>query len=72
MRMPFIGPRSMTMPPSQTERPGKLCPPPRTATGIPLVLAKRTAARTSATPAQRAITTGERSIEPFQTFRWTS
>ena len=60
------------MPPSQTDRPGKLCPPLRTATGNPLSLAKPTAARTSATPVQRAISAGRRSIEPFQTFRWTS
>ena len=26
------------MPPSQTDRPGKLCPPPRTATGSPVSL----------------------------------
>ena len=32
-RIPFIMPRSMTMPPSQSESPGKLCPPLLTATG---------------------------------------
>ena len=59
----------MTIPPSHTDKPGKLCPPPRTATGTPLFLAKPIAARTSATPVQRAISAGRRSIEPFQTFR---
>src|SRR5215207_7067789 len=47
---PFIRDRSITMPPSQTEKPGKLCPPPRTATRRPCILAKRTADLTSATP----------------------
>src|SRR6266511_3172330 len=31
-----------------------------------------TAAITSGTPLQRAISAGDRSIEPFQTFRWSS
>ena len=60
------------MPPSQTERPGKLCPPPRTATTRPVSLANLTAAITSATPAQRAIRAGDRSIDPFQTLRCSS
>src|SRR3954468_20302883 len=67
--MPLIGPRSMTIPPSQTDAPGKLCPPPRTAMTRSFCLANLTAAMTSATPAQRAIRAGERSIDPFQTLR---
>jgi hypothetical protein len=46
--------------------------PPRTATGRPLLLANRTAAITSATPRQRAISAGKRSIDPFQTLRCSS
>ena len=49
-RMPRIGPRSMTMPSSHTDSPGKLWPPPRTATRMSCSRPKRTAARTSATP----------------------
>ena len=70
--MPFISQRSITIPPSQTERPGKLWPPPRTATRRPVARANRTAAMTSATPAQRAISAGRRSIDPFQTRRCSS
>ena len=57
----------MTRPSSQTDWPGKLWPPPRTAVRRPVSRPKRTAAMTSATPAQRAITAGWRSMEPFQT-----
>jgi hypothetical protein len=71
-RMPFISPRSITIPPSQTDSPGKLWPPPRTATGSPLRRANATAATTSSNFAQRAIRAGERSIEPFHTFRSSS
>jgi hypothetical protein len=41
----------------------------RTATGRPALLANLTAAITSATPRQRAISAGKRSIDPFQTRR---
>src|SRR6266540_2981652 len=46
-RMPFMRPRSMTIPPSQSESPGKLCPPPLTATGRLVSRANRTAEMTS-------------------------
>ena len=71
-RMPFIGPRSMTTPPSQTDSPGKLWPPPRTAVSRPVRRANLSAEMTSATPAQRAISAGKRSIDPFQTLRCSS
>ena len=47
-------------------------PPPRTATARPVLLANLTAALTSAAPAQRAISAGKRSIDPFQTLRCSS
>ena len=53
-------------PPSPTALPATLCPPPRTATASPCARAKFTASITSAAPAQRAITSGRRSIIPFQ------
>jgi hypothetical protein len=49
--------------------PGKLWPPLRTAAGSPVRVPKRTAPITSATPAQRAMIAGRRSIEPFQILR---
>ena len=63
---------SITTPPSQTEWPGKLCPPPRTASGSSVCCAKRIAAITSSVPEQRAISAGWRSIDPFQTLRCSS
>ena len=63
---------SITTPPSQTDRPGKLWPPPRTASGRPVWRANRIAPMTSSVPAQRAIRAGWRSIEPFQTLRCSS
>ena len=72
-RMPFIGARSMTMPPSQTESAGEAvaAAADRDDAGRS-ARANLTAAITSATPAQRAISAGERSIEPFQTLRCSS
>ena len=57
-RIERIGERSITMPSSQVEWPGAEWPPPRTATGSDVSRAKRTAAITSAGPAQRAISAG--------------
>jgi hypothetical protein len=68
-RTPFIRERSITSPSSHTDKPGRLWPPPRTATASPTRRAKRTASMTSATPAQRAMSAGYRSIDPFHTFR---
>ena len=48
----------MTTPPSQVEKPGSECPPPRTATSRFSLRAKSTARMTSATPAQRTISAG--------------
>jgi hypothetical protein len=59
----------MTSPSSQTDRPGKLWPPPRTAIGTSWPAAARSAATTSAVPAHRAMSAGERSMEPFHTLR---
>ena len=61
---PFIGDRSITTPPSHVAVPATLWPPPRTATTSCRSRANRTAARTSATPVQRATSTGRRSIAP--------
>ena len=47
-------------------------PQARTATGSPVSLANRTVSITSATPAQRAINAGNRSIDPFQILRCSS
>ena len=57
--------RSIIRPPSQTAKPGTPWPPPRTATTRLWVRAKVTAAMTSATPAQRTIRAGRRSIMPL-------
>ena len=65
-RTPFIGERSIINASSATESPGKEWPPLRTATGRPLSRPNFTAAITSATPAQRTITAGCLSNEPFQ------
>ena len=48
----------MTRPPSQTDNPGMLCPPPRTAIGSSCRRPNRTAAATSALDRQRAINAG--------------
>ena len=61
--------RSITNASSATDRPGKLWPPLRTATRRPCCCANFTAEMTSATPAQRAISAGRLSIEPFQILR---
>ena len=68
----FIGDRSIISPPSQTALPVMLWPPPLTETSSRWSRAKRTAAMTSAGPAQRAINAGRRSIMPFQTLRASS
>lgn len=62
----------MTIPPSHTECPAMLCPPPRTATSRPLLRAKLTAATTSGVLVQRAISAGRRSMVPFQMRRASS
>ena len=56
----------MTMPPSQVEKPGSECPPPRTATSRFSLRAKSTARMTSATPAHWTISAGRWSCAPFQ------
>ena len=71
-RMPVIGDRSMTSPPSQVPVPATLCPPPRMAVSTCWVRAKSTARSTSATPVHRAISAGRRSIVPFHTRRTSS
>src|SRR6478672_4941272 len=71
-RTPFIGERSIINASSATESPGNECPPLRTATGNPVLRPNLTAEITSATPAQRAISAGWRSIEPFQILRCSS
>ena len=71
-RMPFMGERSMTTPPSQEDRPGKLWPPPRTAVSRPERRPNATAAMTSATPVHWATRAGERSMDPFQIARASS
>ncbi len=68
-RTPFIGERSIISASSATERPGNEWPPLRTATGNPLSRPNLTAAITSETPAQRTITAGCRSNDPFQICR---
>ena len=54
----FSGPRSITMPPSLVAKPGAACAPPRTEISIPCSRACRSAAATSATDSQRAISAG--------------
>ena len=56
-------------PPSHTDSPGMLCPPPRTAIGSPCRVPNRIAAATSAVVRQRAMNAGQRSIAPFHTRR---
>ena len=62
----------MTTPSSHTAVPATLWPPPRTAISRSRSRAKRTAATTSATPVQRAMQAGRRSIAPFQIERASS
>src|SRR6516164_2391498 len=62
IRTDFIDERSITRPPSQSEVPATLCPVPRMATKRPCERAKFTAPITSATPAQRTMKSGRRSI----------
>ena len=64
-RTPFIADRSMTRPSLTLPSPGPLWPPPRMATTMPLSRPKLTAAMTSATSAQRAISSGRLSIMPL-------
>ena len=66
---PCIGERSMTIPSSTVENPAIEWAPPRTAMVKPWLRANRTAAITSAVPAQRTIRAGRRSCMPFQTDR---
>jgi hypothetical protein len=54
----FIGERSIMSPPSHTESPGMLWPPPRTATSRPDAVAIRTAAATSPAVRHRAMSAG--------------
>jgi hypothetical protein len=68
-RVPRMGERSITRPSSHRACPATACPPPRTAAASSRSRAKRTAAITSATPVQRAMSAGRRSICPFQIFR---
>ena len=72
IRTLFMRDRSMTMPPSQTEWPATLWPPPRTARSRPCVRAKLTDAITSAVPAHLTINPGRLSIDPFHTCRASS
>jgi len=65
-RMPFMGERSRTTPPSVVEKPGMLWPPPRTASGSPSLRANSTPRTTSDTPAQRMMSAGRASCAAFQ------
>ncbi len=56
-------------PPSQTDLPGQLWPPPRTATSRSLSRANETARLTSSLSRQRAISAGCLSCMPFQIVR---
>ena len=55
---PFIRERSITIPSSQVEKPGMLCPPLRTATGSSSSRANRTASTTSSAPVAYATSAG--------------
>ncbi len=61
--------RSITSPPSQTEAPAMLWPPPRTATVRPQARATVTASATSGASAQRRMAAGRLSTRPFHTRR---
>ena len=58
--------RSITRPPSRTQCPAGLWPPPRTATSSPWARAKSKAVATSSGPRQRAITAGRRSMSALK------
>src|SRR5215208_3778604 len=64
--------RSITSPPSHTQCPAGLCPPPRTATSIECARAKSKAVATSAGPRHRAIHAGLRSTRALNPRRATS
>lgn len=66
---PFMGDRSITMPPSQVPLPAALCAPPRTAVSRWCSRAKFTAATTSVAPVQRATSAGRLSAIAFHTLR---
>ena len=66
---PRIPARSITMPSSQVEWPGRLWPPLRTAIARSSSRANRRAATTSAAFVGRTISAGRRSIIPFHTAR---
>ena len=68
-RMPFICERSIIKPPSHTQLPAMLWPPPRTATASSCSRAKRTLRTTSLASAHRAIRAGRLSISRFQIMR---
>ena len=67
--IPFICERSIIKPPSHTQLPAMLCPPPRTATASSRSRAKRTLRTTSLASAHRAIRAGRLSISRFQIMR---
>jgi hypothetical protein len=69
IRTDFMRERSMTRPPSHIELPATLWPAPRTATSSSCERAKFTALITSATPAQRTIKSGRRSIIALKILR---
>ena len=64
---PRISDMSSISPPSQTARPAMLWPPPLIDSGRPCSRAALTPAMTSATPRQRTMSAGRRSIIAFQT-----
>ena len=64
--------RSITSPPSRTQWPAGLCPPPRTATSSPCTRAKSKAVATSLGPKQRTIAAGRRSTRALNERRASS
>jgi len=71
-RMPFMRDMSTTSPSSHSAVPAQAWPLPRTATGKAWSCAKRTHAMMSDTSAHRAISSGRRSMRPFQMRRASS
>ena len=69
---PVIVDRSITRPSSHRAWPATACPPPRTEGLSSCSRPKRTAAITSATPEQRAMSAGRRWMCPFQILRTSS
>ena len=65
----FICDKSIIRPRSQTDLPGQLWPPPRTAVNSLRSCANVTACLTSSSVRQRAISAGRLSCMPFQTTR---